>query len=97
MKIIIAFTAFILTLSVGITTTFAGHSTSSKPIYCVQQVGSGGAFVIDNENFTARDGNCPDVKVGDKVRFVHSGPHQLCISAVFVNLNSGHLCSVWCY
>lgn len=95
MKITIMLSALLLATSLIINPSFA--HTSKQRIYCVQQVGSQGAFVIDNENFTARDGNCPDVKVGDKVRFIDSGPHQLCISAVFVNLNSGHLCSVWCY
>lgn len=75
---------------------FTMGSANAQEIFGVQATYRGHLFMINGNQFTARD-YCPGIRRGDPVEFVEGSPHSVCISAVFVDLRNGSECSVWCH
>jgi len=64
--------------------------------FIVQQARDQKYFIINDNDFEARDPVCRFLNEGDPVVFLTGDPEGRCLTAVIKNLSNGQSCEMWC-
>lgn len=73
----------------------SGSSPVVPGTYPVEASVNDETFIINGNVFKAKT-YCFGVNKGDRVKFVEGSASGVCLSAKFINMRTGDVCSVWC-